>query len=383
MNDPKTANLMKIFANILEHISEDQLNELVQSSLAQPAVAEKEPPAQPPSHEHVYDERWVVIQNQLLHAISRLSLNERRFIMHLSPIVRLAVNKNPKQRRFFIPALDFAKEFGIDQKNAYREIEKVATKMHEKPFYIWDFDKDGVHSKHKRGVSWFVECGYLESRGGIEVILGERVTEMLTVFDKEHKFTKHQKEWILQLGGYGIALFQILWSYIYLKDIKDADGEPIVGVKEKEFTLKYLREKFDCVDRYEQMKDFKKWVLDAAIKDIHQHTPLKIKYENIKKGRSIVGFKFTFWDTSNQKSVEQKKGDKERDPNTLDMLAPIKMTDKQRRLFAGQLAEMADLGEYAPVGMSMKAYAQKIENDLLDPQKAEFYRPYLAQLGFK
>lgn len=304
MHDPKTANLMKIFANILENISEDQLNELVQASL-QPA-AEKEPPAQPPSHEHVYDERWVVIQNQLLHAISRLSLNERRLIMHLSPIVRLAVNKNPKQRRFFVSALDFAKAFGIEQKNAYREIEKVATKMHEKPFYIWDFDKDGVHSKHKRGVSWFVECGYLDSRGGIEVILGERVTEMLTVFDKEHAFTKHQKEWIMQLGGYGIALFQILWSYIYLKDIEDASGQPIVGVKEKEFTLKYLREKFDCVDRYEKSPDFRKWVLDAAIKDIHEHTPLKIKYENVKKGRSIVGFKFTFWDTSNQKSVEQK-----------------------------------------------------------------------------
>ena len=71
-----------------------------------------------------------------------------------------------------------------------------------------------------------------------------------------------------------------------------------------------------------------------------------------------------------------------RDPHTVDMLAPIKMTDKQRQTFASKLAELGELGDYAPIGMSMKEYAKKIESDLLDPKKAEFYRPYLAKVGF-
>lgn len=288
---------MKIFANILEHISEDQLNELVQSSLAQPAVAEKEPPAQPPTHDYVYTDEWIVIQNRMLHAISRLSLNERRFIMYLSPIVRLAVNKNPKQRLFFVPALDFAKEYDIDPKNAYRDLKKVADDLQHKPFYIWDFS---ANEKHKRGIAWFVECGYLDNKGGIEVILGERVTEMLTVFGTDNTFTKHQKEWISKLGAYGMTLFQLLWSMLCKLD-KSNGNKPV----EHDFTLEYLREKFDCIDSYQKLPDFRKRVLDPAIKDIHQHTPLTIKYENIKRGRSVVGFKFTFWDTT-EKSVEQK-----------------------------------------------------------------------------
>ena len=48
----------------------------------------------------VYGENWVVLQNRLLNAISDLSLNERRLIMFLSPLVRKAVDIEPKKKLF-------------------------------------------------------------------------------------------------------------------------------------------------------------------------------------------------------------------------------------------------------------------------------------------
>ena len=42
------------------------------------------------------------------------------------------------------------------------------------------------------------------------------------------------------------------------------------------------------------MCDFKKRVLDPAIKQINEHTDITVKVEQHKTGRSITGFSFKF-----------------------------------------------------------------------------------------
>ena len=56
----------------------------------------------------IYGENWVVMQNKLVHAISNLALNERRLILHLSPIIRKAVDLDPSTTVFTIDANAFA-----------------------------------------------------------------------------------------------------------------------------------------------------------------------------------------------------------------------------------------------------------------------------------
>ncbi|UYZ75253.1 hypothetical protein LP123_03330 [Moraxella bovis] len=43
---------------------------------------------------------------------------------------------------------------------------------------------------------------------------------------------------------------------------------------------------------------------------------------------------------------------------------------------------MPKLGSYAPVGASTDDYANKIADELLDPTKSEFYKPFLEVVGF-
>lgn len=66
------------------------------------------------------------------------------------------------------------------------------------------------------------------------------------------------------------------------------------------------------------------------------------------------------------------------------MLAPIKMTDKQRSYFASKLSHNEPKCSQLPYGReSYEALARWIEQDLLKPERAEFYRPLLVKHGFK
>ena len=83
------------------------------------------------------------------------------------------------------------------------------------------------------------------------------------------------------------------------------------------------------------------------------------------------------------KAVDDKKKSIDRDPDTADMFTPIKMTDKQRFSFAGKLSKLPELADYATASMSYKEFAEQIANELLDPKKQTFYKPYLEKVGFK
>ena len=73
------------------------------------------------------------------------------------------------------------------------------------------------------------------------------------------------------------------------------------------------------------MTDFKKRVLDLGIEQINEHTDITAKYKQIKKGREIVGFEFSFKEKS--KPIDSTSKAVERDPNTADMFTQL--TDKQ------------------------------------------------------
>ena len=257
----------------------------------------------------VYGENWVVLQNRLLNAISDLSLNERRLIMFLSPLVRKAVDIEPSQKAFFVSAKDFAKEYNISSKTVYRTLETITKTLHGKVFYVWLWRGN---TKNERGVSWVAECEYLPNQGGIEIELTNTVIEMLTVFDKANPFTKYELQMITSLGGYGIILFELIASCMHQQH------------KQKSYTIEYLREKFNCVDKYSVISEFKRNVLDPAIKDIENNTPYRITYNQVKKGRKVTDIMFSFENTASKATAHQN----ERDGTTIDFLTD-NLTDKQ------------------------------------------------------
>ena len=262
----------------------------------------------------VYGDKWFVIQNRLLNAITDLELNERRLIMFLSPLVRKAVDADPTQRIFTVAVKDFTNEYGLKGKYLYNELETIADSILEKVFFFW-YDYKG--NQAKKGVSWVSECDYIEKEGLVRVKLDDTVIEMLTVFDKANPFTKYERKMIVNLGSYGVVLFELIASCMHQQ------------YKKKAYTVEYLRAKFNCTEIYGSIYDFRRYVIDKAIKDIEAHTPYRISYIQNKKGRVIHEIVFSFEDTR-EKAVKDSKGKNkglERDPNTADMFTNY--TDKQ------------------------------------------------------
>lgn len=275
-------------------------------------------------------EHLIVIQNRLLHAISNLTLNERRLILFLSPIVRKEVGMDKNKKQFSVKAQDFAMAYNIHNNNVYKILEDTADTILEKAFWFWNFKENNhvLEKTHKTGLSWVTKCDYLKKQGTIVVSLHEDVIEMLTVFDKRtgNYWTQYDKEWITKLGSYGIVMLEMALSSLENKGY---------------YTVEHLREKFDCVETYEKFSDFKLYVLNKAIKEIHEHTPIKISYTVSKKGRSVAGLNFTFIDTA-PKPLPQPKPKKEtnQDPPQNNIFANFKMSKKQLSFFASKIAKV-------------------------------------------
>jgi plasmid replication initiation protein len=126
------------------------------------------------------------------------------------------------------------------------------------------------------------------------------------------------------------------------------------------------------------MCDFKKRVLDPAIKQINEHTDITVKVEQHKTGRSITGFSFKF--KPKQQAKIEKTIDPKRDPNSPDFF--IKMSDPQRHLFANKMSEMPEMSRYSQGTESFQQFAIRIADMLLQPEKFRELYPILEKAGF-
>lgn len=230
----------------------------------------------------IYGEKWIVMQNRMVHAISNLELNERRLVLHLSPIVRKSVDRDPLTKRFLVNATAFAKEFGLKGNDYYEIVRKSALSLQGKSFWTWEFEKN-ERARYEAKVSWIGKSVYKPRSAIVEIVLMEDVIEMLTIFDKTNPFTKYHKDLLINLNSDGMILLELVASF---------EGR---HHKTESFTTEYIREKFNRVDSYSSISEFKRNVLDKAVSDLKKFTPYIVSYETEKKdgGRSITHFTFT------------------------------------------------------------------------------------------
>lgn len=340
----------------------------------------------------------IVMDNSIITSAYNLSVNEQRLILCALKQMPKGVSIDPKTP-FYITREDFI-ELGADPNVVAREIRTATRELMKKSLFIrtpegvlqiqWlsevlRYDRNAEQKLKQRYPNPSDYNQYINALRAYNlidalpfhkadddivarVVFSEKVIPLLS--DLKASFTQFLAQDVAEFGSiYTYRIYPLLQQYL--------NKETGKGWTQIDFNdLRYM---LMLLDKYPATKDLRVNVIDVAINEINEKSPLKAQYELIKKGRKFVAVKFTF---ELKEKVKKTKEKENRDPNTVDMLTPIKMTDKQRQMFASKLAELDELGSYAPVGMSMKDYIKKIEQDLLDPQKAEFYRPYLAKVGF-
>lgn len=110
-------------------------------------------------------------------------------------------------------------------------------------------------------------------------------------------FTEYLLEDIASLNSkHSITLYKwLLMNFNHYRNIKN-DPKRTTEYKEKLknpiITIKELRKITDTKKAYERFTNFEQWVLKEPIKDINDNTNLIVKYQKIKKGRSINAIQF-------------------------------------------------------------------------------------------
>lgn len=307
----------------------------------------------------------VVKDNALINASYHLELVEQRLIL-LSIIEARATGKGiTPNDKLTITASSYMNNFGTNRNAAYQALKDACNNLFERQFSFVEKTEKGNKIVRTR---WVSQVAYIENSATVELIFAPAVAPLITLLEKN--FTSYELEQVAELNSkYAVRLYEIVVAWRTLG-------------KTSMISIDELRQRLGVLDdEYLKMEVLKRKVIDYAIKQINEKTEMELSYEQHKNGRKIIGFTFTV--KQKKKISGRKKKQVERDKDTADMFVPLEMTDKQRASYASKLANLPELGSYAPVGADVKEYAKIITDRLLDPKQAEFYRPYLEKLGFK
>lgn len=306
----------------------------------------------------------VTKDNSLIGASYNLGVVEQRLIF-------LAIIEAREQKTLIeaggllrVSAQSYAKQFDVEKHTSYEAMKRAVEGLYEAGFAYSKMDEQSGKMGHYKS-RWVDKIGYIDDLGCVELVFASDVIPLITRL--EARYTEYELKQVVGLQSeYAIRLYELIIQW------------RSVG-KTNLISLVELREKLGLVDEYKRIEAFKRRVLDLAVKQINEHTDITVDYEQHKQGRVITGFTFKFRIKAKVKKALETK----RDSNTPDMLTPLKMTDKQRGVFADKLSKMNELANYAKQSEDYKGFAARIETELLDEHKQIFYIPYLEKLGFQ
>jgi len=211
-----------------------------------------------------------------------------------------------------ITAEDYRKYFVCDRSTSYSSLKSACESLYEADF-LW-IDNDEKDRK-KFNKSRFVQrASYVDQGSYIEVMFGNDVIPLITRLSEQ--YTEYELAQIKDLNSiYALRIFELVmqWSGARITPvIKLEDLRARLGIEEEQYKL---------------MSNFKKRVLDYAVKEINDNTNITVEYEQKKHGRTIIGFIFKF----KTKKAAEKKAIKAPAPvvNNADMYTIDNLSDAQ------------------------------------------------------
>jgi plasmid replication initiation protein len=218
---------------------------------------------------------YVVQSNDFINGRQNLSLYAakllRAAIMQIKP-------EDTELKVYKATTTELADLLGTDRNNLYPTLDHVTDELMSK------FIKINTNDEVLK-IQWVEFCRYNKKSNTVEIQLYRELKPFLLELKKN--YTQYMLQDILTMRSvYAIRLYELLQARVI--------GEIRRGMEiEIDLFLQEIRAACDIPDnKYTQVTGIKQRVIDIAIKEIERITVYKITYKNIKKGRSVVGFKF-------------------------------------------------------------------------------------------
>ncbi|UYO76371.1 replication initiation protein (plasmid) [Halomonas qinghailakensis] len=215
--------------------------------------------------------------NALIEASYRLSIYEQRVVLACISKVR---RDEPltDQKLYRVSAQEIAEMSGTQIGTAYQNLKAASERLFERRVSL-HASPNGDGKVKVRLTRWVQTIEYDEGGGAVSLRFGTDMVPYLSQLTEQ--FTRYALADIAKMtSAHAVRLYELLAQW-------RGTGERVVSID-------WLREAFQLEDRYPNIRDFKRWVVEPAIKQVNEHSPLWVKWEQRKTGRRVTHLTFTF-----------------------------------------------------------------------------------------
>jgi plasmid replication initiation protein len=235
----------------------------------------------------------IIKSNALIEASYRLTPAEQRIMLACIAQVR---RDRPitDEVLYSVSAADIAKMTCSHSKTTYDELAKAALRLKRREVWLDERANGGGSHEETLVTGWVQSIRYRKHEGRVELRFTKDMLPYLTQLTEQ--FTRYALDDVAKMtSSHAIRLYELLAQWR--------------GAGRREVEITWLREKFQLGDKYPAIKDFKRWVIEPAVKQINEHSPLWVKWEQRKTGRRVTHLTFIFGEKvskSSQKTVRKK-----------------------------------------------------------------------------
>jgi len=223
------------------------------------------------------DSALVYKSNALVEASYRLSVYEQRIILGCIAQVR---RDQPltDQQLYEVSAQQIADMTGTKLGTAYQNLKTASERLFRREVTLREAPNGGG-SATVRLTRWVQEVVYREAQGTVALRFSQPIVPYLTQLTEQ--FTRYALADVAHMdSAYGIRLYELLCQW------RDAG--------EREVSVEWLREAFQLDGKYPAIKDLKRWVIQPAVDQVNEHSPLWVEWSQRKTGRRVSHLVFRF-----------------------------------------------------------------------------------------
>ena len=320
----------------------------------------------------------IVKSNQVIEAGYELTTSEQRLI--LSAIEQIPKNVAVSSNTIYqVNARDFVRLFGVHEKTAYRDLKEAASKLYERSIVIRTREKT-------TRIRWLqmleVNNPYFEDVirdsewQSVLVMFSEAVTPLLS--DLKSEFTKYLASDLKGISSsYAIRFYELVKQY-------ESIGSREIAIVDLRFML--------CLqDKYPLFGNLQQRVIDPAIREINEKTPMEVQYEVRKTGRKVTHLKLKFWQkkknndktpkNSDSAALKQKVLDIPADVVKQPNKANLSALDKRIRGSTGAIAKNNLASRFQYGNESPLEMMKRIQSEITSHELADLWQNKLESMG--
>lgn len=225
-----------------------------------------------------------------------LSLTEQRIILYTISKIKPT---DEKFQEYVFDLKDFYNICGIKEKDSYNEIKKIMGELRRKSWWIFMEDPNAPGTECESLVNWFTILRTNRNTGKFTIMFHPDMMPYLLKLARQREkgkgyFTQYEFRYVLPMRSqYSIRMYELLKSYQK-------------NNQEWWFKLDKLKRILDC-ENYKRFADFRRYVIEPAVREINKFSDLNINYKTEKDGKHVDEITFFLTEKNIDEKLEAQK----------------------------------------------------------------------------